>query len=792
MAKNHKAKGNQQKPHKRKSLRGNFSRESSGPPTPHFSLRDEVLNTERHHSHWSPSSQLRHQAISFVSAGCIQPLEEPKVDQPPNLSAKAADDAVENDLEGNEGALAQMNIQSPMDASPSPEINITMDMDTPQSSVTPAQQSARQSAQRHASMSPNTAAHSAGPDMTISLEGPVADSVDFFVVDSVGDKSLKPKVDAPPPVARDVSPSLPSDSEDDVILFRGRREPVVVRDDPMVALETRSKPASKPLKAPIPDTTPSRTSKRRNSKTHKRSRPGKLANSRKAKHQIPHDDDDEIDEEVYLDYIANMSGDEELFKMQRGMTDDEWASSVFDESEVIGQVEFAYSDTEHEKVADDSQRVVKESARHEPSGSPNDPSKSVEGFLQRDLLDIMRDGTRGVDWEEESSDGDGDEVDDDGTSDPGDDSDLESDLEYTAQERWEDETDLRQRQIDALTDEEIARILAKQEDLGMGSDEILLLDDSGFGDLSRAQAGLDAILADPAHPNRRKPKKGKRSDHFPSASLMADVLEQDPYGGFDVMDFDRPSLRNNTKGQKGRKSAGPMPEELLDLSDSDLIDDLQSAWANDRAKKAAKKAEREELRSQGLLGRANKFKQPNLAIKFSDGMSLDELRGELEMFLADPGMSSKAFPPMDKKERKLLHEIAHVLELTSTSRGSGKNRFTVLSKRARTPGWDEMRWDRVQRIASRGFLRGSGKGKAGRGTGPPARAGRGGGFSKAATGYMNGEVVGAAAPEIAATSFGHKLMLKMGWEKGMALGKGGEGMLVPVEARVKSGRGGLG
>ena len=178
-------------------------------------------------------------------------------------------------------------------------------------------------------------------------------------------------------------------------------------------------------------------------------------------------------------------------------------------------------------------------------------------------------------------------------------------------------------------------------------------------------------------------------------------------------------------------------------------------------------------------------------MKFSDGMSLDDLRETLDDFLSAPGDTQKAFPPMEKGERKLLHEIAHVFDLTSVSRGAGKSRFTVLSKRARTPTYlDERRWARATALSNRSFFKAAGKGRSG--TGTPARAGRGGGFSKAAVGYANGDVVGAAAPEIADTSFGHKLMLKMGWEKGMALGKGGEGMLVPVEARVKSGRGGLG
>ncbi|GAM83289.1 hypothetical protein ANO11243_012760 [Dothideomycetidae sp. 11243] len=735
MTKKHKAKakGNQPKPHMRKSFRDTPSRDSSGPPTPFFTLRDEVRNTDRHSSIWAPSVELRKKPVMFVSAGTIQPLEEPVTYQ---KEKDEADRNADTTLDTNEGAMAQLKIESPQNSSVDLDVNM------------------------------ESAHHPVAVESTdhVSVElVDRADTSDLFVVDCVGDDSLKPA--GPSPIFRDAPLDRMSDSEGEVILFKGRRDPVVVHDDLVAPAHSHDTPmASESISLPLPvvdrvsattglDRTKavstfdqsSPRAKKKSLKAGRRHRAGKSSWSTRNPHQHMHDDDG-IDEEVYLDYLANISGGEELLALRKGVDDDdEWTSSAMDETE---------QDQHGENIT---------SVNSTETGKANLAIENNKNLGRPDVIEDHND-----DYDD---DDDVDDDDDDGTSDPGDDSDLESDLEYTAQERWEDEADLRQRQIDALTDEEIARILAKQEDLGMGSDEIILLDDAGFGDVSRAQK-----------------KAGRKNGHFPSASVMADVLEQDPYGGFDVMDFERPSLRKNTKGNKGRKSVGPLPEELIDLSDSDLIDGLQSAWANDREKKAARKAEREELRAQGLLGRKNKFKA-DLAIKFCDGMSLNDVRSELEEFLFNTANTTKAFPPMEKRERKLLHEIAHVFELTSNSRGNGKNRFTVLSKRARTPAWDEARWERVLRISTRGFLRGAGKESSGRGT---PRAGRGGGFSKSAVSYANGEVVGAAAPEIAATSFGHQLMLKMGWEKGQALGKGGEGMLVPVEARIKSGRGGLG
>lgn len=349
-----------------------------------------------------------------------------------------------------------------------------------------------------------------------------------------------------------------------------------------------------------------------------------------------------------------------------------------------------------------------------------------------------------------------------------------------------DEADLRARQRDAMTDEEIARILAKQEELGIAGDDLYLFDDSGFGDLDTARAGLDSVVGGTGRRAKRRGNRGRKSDHFPDATLMADVLEEDPYGGFDVMDFDRPSLKNKVKGRKS------LPDELEGLSDEELIADLQSSWANDRKKKANKKAEREELRSMGLLGRGHKKGKVDMNARYGEGMNMNHLRMELEEFLDTEEDMSKAFPPMDKTSRKVLHQIANCFNLKSTSRGKGKNRFTVMNKTQRTLEFDEALWGRAINFERGGFLPNmSTRGKKG-----PARPRRsGGGAGSAAVSYQNGEVVGAAAPEISESNFGRKLMEKMGWQKGMALGnqENVEGrLLIPVEARVKSGRGGLG
>lgn len=167
-----------------------------------------------------------------------------------------------------------------------------------------------------------------------------------------------------------------------------------------------------------------------------------------------------------------------------------------------------------------------------------------------------------------------------------------------------------------LEDERIARILAKQEELGLGGDEILLFDDAGsdYGE----DAGQPAPRATPRRKNKGSLKPAgilQEKGQYPSASQMADAFDD-----LDLMDWHRPSLNNFKKGPKN-----------FDISDSELEEAMNIAWQKDRLKKAEKKKAREELRSQGLLGK--KVNPDDLRVKYPGGMSIDDLANELESFL---------------------------------------------------------------------------------------------------------------------------------------------------------------
>ena len=142
-----------------------------------------------------------------------------------------------------------------------------------------------------------------------------------------------------------------------------------------------------------------------------------------------------------------------------------------------------------------------------------------------------------------------------------------------------------------------------------------------------------------------------------------------------------------------------------------------------------------------------------------------------------------------------MHEIAAALNLKSKSVGSGKDRFPVLYKTGQTLYTDAM-FDKAIIASSQGKLSHDMK-FAKKYARQNAKMGskfekRGKFGSKEAATVRNGEIVGAGAAEIGTNSFGHKMMEKMGWSKGMALGKEGEGRLLPVEQIMRAGTTGLG
>ncbi|KAF7191638.1 Protein SQS1 [Pseudocercospora fuligena] len=366
------------------------------------------------------------------------------------------------------------------------------------------------------------------------------------------------------------------------------------------------------------------------------------------------------------------------------------------------------------------------------------PSLVVDGreIGEDELLDEnMEDDDEENESDWASYDSDEDELSSD--SDAMDSSDLEAELEYTEREQWEDEEDIRQRRVDRMTDEQIARLLAKQQELGIDGDELIIDDgmyesisEDGFGDVAAARAGLSDITNLTSGNRGMRRRGGDKKFNFPNASALADSVEQYGESGFDIMDFERPSLRPTKKGRKGK-----LPPALEYLADEDLKATLAESWDADRKSKRAKKIERQELRRQGLLGTAGRKGKADLDARYPLGMTMRNVHDEIRDFL-EGDFQERAFPPMDKANRKALHEICTALNLNSKSQGAGKKRFPVIYKTSRTREYDETMFFKITSASSRGFLSNHSKAKKfAKKTGGP---GRGGGFDKAAVSLRNG------------------------------------------------------
>jgi hypothetical protein len=180
----------------------------------------------------------------------------------------------------------------------------------------------------------------------------------------------------------------------------------------------------------------------------------------------------------------------------------------------------------------------------------------------------------------------------------------------------EDAEGLERQKADHTRDEEVALCLTAQGELSVEGMKDMLYDRSngtdGEGDRDRA------VLAVPPQHLHPKAKQGSRRSRleFPNARALADE-----YDSFDMMDFDRPSLKTQAKGRKGKPVFG--------ISDPELDASMKLTWEKDRSRKKKRKEERESLRVRGFLG--NNKEDPDT--KYKEGMGIHAVKNELKKFL---------------------------------------------------------------------------------------------------------------------------------------------------------------
>lgn len=153
---------------------------------------------------------------------------------------------------------------------------------------------------------------------------------------------------------------------------------------------------------------------------------------------------------------------------------------------------------------------------------------------------------------------------------------------------------------------------------------------------------------------------------------------------------------------------------------------------------------------------------------------------------------SLSLQPMDKNQRQAIHEIANAITLKSQSRGSGSSRYPVLYKTGRTLKFDSTNIHVVDdAFTSRRVWRFRGPPRHDQFRNSHSGQRRNGGSLTAS--YLDGDIVGATAPELGSDNRGRAMLEKMGWTDGTALGAvDNKGILHPVAHMVRKTRAGLG
>lgn len=663
-----------------------------------YSMRFEALNTQMHESHWASGQQLRHNRVTFVSAGGVEGSATKANEEAMADMSLEEEILVEEEATASSGAMEDTYIPKQGEVGYGEQAGEESPAELLEDGISP-------------SISPRL-----HEDDTMEDEIVEESVEETFIIDTIGAQPFTTCL--PPPRVRSPSPA-PSSSSEEIILFGGRDSTgkAIRRASPLrtatsfqrtinddVPQSTSANPAAKPSTKTVSSAqTPSSAKykkptidvvqddeaedapvimqevKPEGTVNRSRSQAGKGAG--RSKKQI-------LEDELMADYIENLKEqglDPSARYSQRelGGTDSEgWApeeednilqerNDVWTRSDIddldnmstsdgnIGIVEEILSKRERingvqylvvwEGTSMDEARWVPELALVDQKSK-----EMIDKFLVEEQLIA----------EAFCTDSESDSSEDDDLLDGADDDSEDDDKELRAEREIE-------RKIERMSDEQVARLLAKQEELGMGAESLMLFDGLD-GDEGEEEEEDDGFM--PASASRRRPRVNKTpksaKGEFPSATMTADA-----YDGFDVMDFERPSIsvKKRTKGRKGKP--------VFELSDSELERSMNDAWDLDRHKKSAKKREREELRAAGLLGKGRPGK-PDIKAKYKEGMNIEEIKEEMRDFLMGDN-TTYVLPSIFEDLNMLTYVDFHCLQWTRhTARSSMRLRTLSISSRS--------------------------------------------------------------------------------------------------------------
>jgi hypothetical protein len=202
------------------------------------------------------------------------------------------------------------------------------------------------------------------------------------------------------------------------------------------------------------------------------------------------------------------------------------------------------------------------------------------------------------------------------------------------------------------------------------------------------------------------------------------------------------------------------------------MDELQEQWARDREKKGRAKKERaaarrlEERRAGGKASKKGRRQNKNADVPLGSATDLRGINARIRDFLLNrPDLDSLSLPPMTKRDRVGVHLLAEAYSLKSKSMGSGKGRFPVLIRTARSAvyGVNERHIEKIIGSAAGEIVpRGGGRGRLGGlwdALGGEDRAKT----SSARRTARDGAVVGQGAGQLDENNLGFRLLRQMGY-----------------------------
>lgn len=174
----------------------------------------------------------------------------------------------------------------------------------------------------------------------------------------------------------------------------------------------------------------------------------------------------------------------------------------------------------------------------------------------------------------------------------------------------QDSTSMELQEIDDAT---LARLLSKQEELGIGADDLALYSEDVFTNPKPSGNNSANRKVPGSFRSTRNARRG-----ILSASAVADAFDE-----LDLMDWDPFNPPRKPKSKRGQPT--------FDISDSELEATMQATFQKDRLQKKERKREREELRAQGLLGK--NVDPEDMRVRYPTGMTMDQIKEEMRLFL---------------------------------------------------------------------------------------------------------------------------------------------------------------